>query len=186
MSKNKKQPAPERAETEPTIAAGGGSAWPFVLLGVVLFGCFLHVENTGGAFRADVFQAGMKTPPPAANEPASYAGSLFFLRGCFGFLFVVGCLVCVGRRVGRSSSSRARGVRLSTCKPKKNSSSDCARAARPTARAVKNNSSVVYAPFGIRNAPVERPVTRQSSPTHRHPDPDISRRPPPRALPGPR
>ena len=69
MSKNKQKPAPERAETEPTIAAGGGSAWPFVLLGVVLFGCFLHVENTGGAFRADVFQAGMKNSPPQADEP---------------------------------------------------------------------------------------------------------------------
>ena len=53
MSQNKQKPA--AAETEPTIAAGGGSAWPFVLLGVILFGCFLHVETTGGAFRADVY-----------------------------------------------------------------------------------------------------------------------------------
>ena len=86
MSQNKQKPA--SAETEPTIAAGGGSAWPFVLLGVVLFGCFLHVENTGGAFRADVFQAGMKVPPPQADEPPevkSYKrGAQLYSAGCAG------------------------------------------------------------------------------------------------------
>ncbi|NBV24365.1 MAG: cytochrome c [Proteobacteria bacterium] len=61
-------PAPARVESEPTIAAGSSSAWPFVLLGVVLFGCFLYVENTGGAFRADIYQTGMKTPPPVIGE----------------------------------------------------------------------------------------------------------------------
>lgn len=88
MSKNKKQPAPVSAETEPTIAAGGGSAWPFVLLGVILFGCFLHVENTGGAFRADVYQAGMKTLPPQTDEPpevkAFKRGAQLYAAGCAG------------------------------------------------------------------------------------------------------
>lgn len=88
MSKNKKQPAPVSAETEPTIAAGGGSAWPFVLLGVMLFGCFLHVENTGGAFRADVFQAGMKVPPPQADEPIEVKlvkrGAQLYAAACVG------------------------------------------------------------------------------------------------------
>ncbi|MEN9575705.1 MAG: hypothetical protein RL514_3560 [Verrucomicrobiota bacterium] len=90
MSKPKKQPAPApvRTETEPTIAAGGGSAWPFVLLGVLLFGCFLHVENTGGAFRADVFQAGMKTPPPQTDDPpevkAFKRGAQLYSAGCVG------------------------------------------------------------------------------------------------------
>ncbi|MFM8468415.1 MAG: c-type cytochrome [Limisphaerales bacterium] len=69
MSQNKSKSAPQNAETEPTMASGGGSAWPFVLLGVVLFGCFLHVENSGGAFRADVYQVGTKVPPPMPNEP---------------------------------------------------------------------------------------------------------------------
>ncbi len=69
MSQNKSKPAPQNGDSEPTVAAGGGSAWPFALLGVVLFGCFLHVENTGGAFRADVYQAGVKVPPPMPNEP---------------------------------------------------------------------------------------------------------------------
>mgnify|MGYP003337034327 FL=1 len=69
MSQKKSKPAVPPADTEPTLAAGGGSAWPFVLLGVVLFGCFLHVENSGGAFRADVYQAGVKAPPPMPNEP---------------------------------------------------------------------------------------------------------------------
>ena len=68
QKKSKPAPAPAPADTEPTVAAGGGSAWPFVLLGVVLFGCFLHVENSGGAFRADVYQAGTKVPPPMPNE----------------------------------------------------------------------------------------------------------------------
>lgn len=69
MSQKKSKPAPLSAETEPTAAAGGGSAWPFVLLGVLLFGCFLHVENSGGAFRADVYQVGTRVPPPMPNEP---------------------------------------------------------------------------------------------------------------------
>jgi mono/diheme cytochrome c family protein len=69
MSQNKSKPAPPNGDTEPTVAASGGAAWPFVLLGVVLFGCFLHVENTGGAFRADVYQSGVKLPPPMPNEP---------------------------------------------------------------------------------------------------------------------
>ena len=89
MSKNKKQPAPVSAQSEPTIAAGGGSAWPFVLLGVVLFGCFLHVENTGGAFRADVYQAGMKTPPPQTDEPPEVKS---FKRGAQ--LYAAGCVGC--------------------------------------------------------------------------------------------
>ena len=89
MSKNKKQPAPERTESEPTIAAGGGSAWPFVLLGVVLFGCFLHVEDTGGAFRADVFQAGMRVPPPQADEPQEVK---LFKRGAQ--LYSAACVGC--------------------------------------------------------------------------------------------
>lgn len=86
MSKNPQKP--ESTETEPTIAAGGGSAWPFVLLGVVLFGCFLHVENTGGAFRADVFQAGMKTLPPQTDDPpevkAFKRGAQLYAAGCAG------------------------------------------------------------------------------------------------------
>lgn len=85
MSQPKQKPA--SAETEPTIAAGGGSAWPFVLLGIILFGCFLHVETTGGAFRADVFQAGMKTPPPQADEPPevkSYKRGARLYDGCAG------------------------------------------------------------------------------------------------------
>lgn len=87
MSQHKQKPAPESAETEPTIAAGGGSAWPFVLLGVILFGCFLYVENTGGAFRADVYQAGMKNPPPQADEPPevkSYKRGARLYDGCAG------------------------------------------------------------------------------------------------------
>lgn len=87
MSQKKQKPAPVSAETEPTVAAGGGSAWPFVLLGVILFGCFLHVESTGGAFRADVFQAGMKVPPPQADEPAevkSYKRGARLYDGCAG------------------------------------------------------------------------------------------------------
>ena len=86
MSQNKQKSV--SAETEPTIAAGGGSAWPFVLLGVVLFGCFLHVENTGGAFRADVFQAGMKNPPPQANEPEEVK---LYKRGALLYSACVGC-----------------------------------------------------------------------------------------------
>lgn len=88
MSQNKSKPAPPSAEFEPTIAAGGGSAWPFVLLGVVLFGCFLYVENTGGAFRADVYQAGMKTPPPQTDEPEDVKlfkrGAAVYAGGCVG------------------------------------------------------------------------------------------------------
>lgn len=89
MSKNKKQPAPERLETEPTIAAGGGSAWPFVALCVLLFGCFLHVESTGGAFRADVYQAGMKTLPPQTDDPPEVK---LFKRGAQ--LYAAGCVGC--------------------------------------------------------------------------------------------
>lgn len=88
MSQKKSKPAPPGAESEPTVAAGGGSAWPFVLLGVVLFGCFLHVENTGGAFRADVYQAGMKTPPPQTDEPEDVKlfkrGASVYAGGCVG------------------------------------------------------------------------------------------------------
>lgn len=69
MSQTKSKPMPQNGDSEPTMAPGGGSAWPFVLLGVVLFGCFLHVENSGGAFRADVYQVGSKVPPPMPNEP---------------------------------------------------------------------------------------------------------------------
>ena len=69
QKKSKPAPAPVAGDTEPTVAAGSGSAWPFVLLGVMLFGCFLHVENSGGAFRADVYQSGTKLPPPMPNEP---------------------------------------------------------------------------------------------------------------------
>lgn len=87
MSQNKSKPAPPGADAEPTVAAGGGSAWPFVLLGVVLFGCFLHVETTGGAFRSDVFQAGMKAPPPQADEPPevkSYKSGAMLYAACAG------------------------------------------------------------------------------------------------------
>ena len=69
MSQKKSKPARRDGETEPTVSVGTSSAWPFVVLGVLLFGCFLHVENTGGAFRADVYQAGTKVPPPQPNEP---------------------------------------------------------------------------------------------------------------------
>ncbi len=71
MSQKKQKPtsAPAPVETEPSAAPGSSSAWPFVLLGVILFGCFLHVENSGGAFRADVYQVGTKVPPPMPNEP---------------------------------------------------------------------------------------------------------------------
>lgn len=88
MSDKKNKPAPVSAESEPTIAAGGGSAWPFVLLGVLLFGCFLYVENTGGAFRADVYQAGMKTPPPQTDEPEDIKlfkrGAALYAGACVG------------------------------------------------------------------------------------------------------
>jgi mono/diheme cytochrome c family protein len=87
MSQNKSKPTPPGADAEPTVAAGGGSAWPFVLLGVVLFGCFLHVETTGGAFRSDVFQAGMKAPPPQADEPPevkSYKSGAMLYAACAG------------------------------------------------------------------------------------------------------
>ncbi|MBI5799537.1 MAG: cytochrome c [Verrucomicrobia bacterium] len=88
MSQKTKKPETESAETEPTIAAGGGSAWPFVLLVVLLFGCFLHVESTGGAFRADVFQAGMRTLPPQTDDPPavkSYKrGAQLYAAGCVG------------------------------------------------------------------------------------------------------
>jgi len=69
MNQNKPKPSLQNRDAEPTVAAGGGVAWPFVMLGVVLFGCFLHVENSGGAFRADVYQSGVKLPPPMPNEP---------------------------------------------------------------------------------------------------------------------
>lgn len=89
MSQNQQNPAPLSAESEPTIAAGGGSAWPFVLLGVMLFGCFLYVENTGGAFRVDVYQAGMKTPPPQTDEPPEVK---LFKRGAA--LYAAACVGC--------------------------------------------------------------------------------------------
>jgi mono/diheme cytochrome c family protein len=64
-----KQAAAQAAESEPGVSvASPSSAWPFVALGVLLFGCFLYVENTGGAFRADVFQGDYKTPPRAAAK----------------------------------------------------------------------------------------------------------------------
>ncbi len=89
MSKNKNKPAPPSVESEPTVSADGkGSSWPFVLLIVLLFGCFLHVENTGGAFRADVFQAGTKTPPPQTDEPPPVKlykrGAAVYAGGCVG------------------------------------------------------------------------------------------------------
>lgn len=89
MSQSQQMSAPPSAESEPTVAAvGTASAWPFLLLGFMLFGCFLYVENTGGAFRADVYQAGMKTPPPgAAVDPvvALYKrGAGVYSGGCVG------------------------------------------------------------------------------------------------------
>lgn len=89
MSQSQPKSTPQQStESEPTIAAGNGSAWPFVLLGVALFGCFLHVENTGGAFRADVYQAGMKTPPPQTDEPEPVKlykrGAVLYAGGCVG------------------------------------------------------------------------------------------------------
>lgn len=68
MSQNKPKSTSARIETEPTVSTGTARAWPFVLLGVLLFGCFLHVENSGGAFRADIYQPGDKTPPRAAAK----------------------------------------------------------------------------------------------------------------------
>lgn len=89
MSKPKSKSAPASVESEPTVSADTkGSSWPFVLLIVLLFGCFLHVENTGGAFRADVFQAGMKTPPPQTDEPEPVKlykrGAAVYAGGCVG------------------------------------------------------------------------------------------------------
>ena len=88
MSQAKHKTAPVSAGTEPTVVAGGGRAWPFVLLGVVLFGCFLHVENSGGAFRADVYQPGMKSPPPQADEPPE---KKLFKRGAVLYAACAGC-----------------------------------------------------------------------------------------------
>lgn len=88
MSQKKSKPAPASVESEPAIAAGSSSAWPFVLLGVMLFGCFLYVDSSGGAFRADVYQAGMKTPPPQTDEPPEVK---LFKRGAQLYAACAGC-----------------------------------------------------------------------------------------------
>lgn len=88
MSQKKNKPVPERTDSEPTLAAGTSSAWPFVLLGVLLFGCFLHVENSGGAFRADVYQVGTKFPPPLPNEPEEVK---LFKAGANLYVACAGC-----------------------------------------------------------------------------------------------
>lgn len=88
MIQNKSKPAARTTETEPSVSVGTSSAWPFVLLGVLLFSCFLYVENTGGAFRADVYQAGSKVPPPMPNEPEEVK---LYKRGAQEYAACAGC-----------------------------------------------------------------------------------------------
>lgn len=88
---NPPNPVHPSPDAEPTVVTSSRPVWPFILLGVMLFGGLLYTDQRAGGFDNQVYEPFRSAEEVAALQPKS-AGDEVYNKG--RKIYVTSCQVC--------------------------------------------------------------------------------------------